>query len=135
MDSILPPCQRDHSYRAATEHTIVNIVVLFERVFGIVNHERASQTVAILNAKVAVVPERTCERQLPIRTEPHGLVCGAQLTRLVSSGEVIQERVPRSNRTLAHERGTVSPVRALLEEAVPMLSGTDITLAIGLGTK
>ena len=41
--------------------------------------------------------------------------------RLIRDGEVVEERVPRSDRALVHEGTTVCPVGALLEEAMPVL--------------
>ena len=44
------------------------------------------------------------------------------LTSLVRDLEVIQERVTSRDGALVHEGGAIGPVRALLEETVPMLN-------------
>ena len=56
-----------------TERTVVDVVVQFQGVLWVVNNERAPQSVAILTAQVAVVPECTYGRWSPIRTEHRGL--------------------------------------------------------------
>ena len=49
------------------------------------------------------------------------------LTGLIRDLEVVQERVPAGDRTLVDEGGAVRPVRALLEEAVPVLAGRRVS--------
>ena len=79
---------------------VVDIVEVRVRVIGVVDNKGAAEAVAVLRRQVAVVPERT---------------------RLVGGGKVIQERVAGGDRALVDEGGTVGPVGALLEEAVPVL--------------
>ena len=101
--------------------TVINIVEIQVRILGVVNDHGAAKTVAVLGGKVAVVPECTCGKGGPVGTERHGKLHKRSRTSLVESSEVVQERVPRRDRALIHEGRAICPVRALLEEAVPVL--------------
>ena len=103
--------------------TIVDIIEVLERIMGVVDDERPPQSITVLGGKVAVVPECTCGKRGPVGTERHGKLHKRSRTSLVASGEVVQERVPRRDRALIHKGRAICPVRALLEEAVPVLSG------------
>ena len=80
---------------------IVDIVEVRVRVLRIVDNHRTTQTVTVLRGQVAVVPE-----------------CAG----LVGGGEVVEERVARGDGALVDKGGAISPVCALLEETVPVLS-------------
>ena len=86
---------------------------------GIIYHEWAPQTIAVLCGEMAVVPISTYATDMSIRvySKPQRI----QLTGLIRHLEVVEERVPAANRTLVDERWTVGPVRALLEKAMPVL--------------
>ena len=73
------------------------------RVVRVVDDHRTTETITVLGRQVTVVPERA---------------------RLVGDSEVVEERVPRSDRALVHECGSVRPVRPLLIDAVPVLHTT-----------
>ena len=83
--------------------TIINVIQVRMRVVRVIDDHRTTETVAILGRQMTVVPERA---------------------RLIRDGEVVEERVPRSDRALVHECGSVRPVRALLIDAVPVLHKT-----------
>ena len=54
------------------------------------------------------------------------------LTSLVRDLEVVQERVASRDRALVHEGGAIGPVRALLEETVPVLQFRSMSATLGL---
>ena len=93
---MVPVGQRDDS------RLVVDIVKARMRVIGIVDDESTTEAVTVLGRQMAVVPESTS---------------------LVGRREVVQERVVSRNGALADHGHTVSPVGALLEEAVPVLWG------------
>ena len=72
-------------------------------VVRVIDDHRTTETIAVLGRQVTVVPERAC---------------------LVGDGKVVQERVPRSNWALVHERRSVRPVCPFLVDPVPMLHTT-----------
>ena len=80
--------------------TVIDVVERRVRVVGVVHDHRSAETIAVLSRQVAVVPE------------------GAGLVR---RREVVEEGVVLRDGALVHKRGTVRPVRALLEETVPVL--------------
>ena len=83
--------------------TIVDVVKVLMGIMWVIYHQWSAQAIAILGHEVAVVPERA---------------------RLIRDSEVVEERVPRSNRALVHESRPVRPVCPFLVDAVPMLHMT-----------
>ena len=83
--------------------TISNVIQVRMRVVRIIDDHRTTETIAVLGRQVTVVPERA---------------------RLIGDGEVVEERVPRSNRALIHESRSVRPVCPFLVDAVPKLHMT-----------
>ena len=90
------------------------------RVIGIVDNNGAPQAVAVLRRQMAMVPEGACRTYKKLGSGHHNASTNS-LTGLIGDLEVVQKRVPAGNRTLVDEGRTVGPIRALLEEAVPML--------------
>lgn len=70
------------------------------RIIRVINDQRATKSVAVLQLVVGVVP------------------VGA---RLILSSKPILKALARFDRTLSNERNAVGPVGSVLEDSVPML--------------
>ena len=86
--------------------TIIDVVQMSMRIIRVVNDQRATESIAILQLVMRVVP------------------IGA---RLILSVESILKALARLNRTLSNERNAVGPVGSVLEDSVPMLKTESVT--------
>ena len=79
------------------------------RVIWVVYDHRPPETIAVLGRQVTVIPEGTS---------------------LVGRGKIVQERVVDGDGALSDHGHTIIVVRALLEEAVPVLWGNRLDLKL-----